>query len=146
MATLTDANGLIATTTHTARPDVNAAEQLINPSYSRGCVALTTCEPFVNPAAFIRPVKGELGNAARTLAIRGPMQKFFDASLQKNFNFPGKWGADGKRRIQFRVDALNAFNHPNWQVSSGNAGPDFMGAPNEGTVTVNTTTGAKTFT
>ncbi|HVH88288.1 MAG TPA: hypothetical protein VM912_16320, partial [Terriglobales bacterium] len=51
----------------------------------------------------------------------------------------GKWGADGTRRIQFRVDALNVFNHPNWQVSSGNAGPDWMGAPNEGTITLNTT-------
>ncbi len=43
------------------------------------------------------------------------------------------------------MDLLNAFNHPNFQVSSGNAGPDFMGAPNEGTITINTTTGARTY-
>jgi hypothetical protein len=146
MPTLSDANGLNASTTHTVRPERNTSEPLINPLYNRDCVAVATCEPFINPAAFMRPVKGTLGNAARVLAIRGPMNKYFDASLQKNFPFPGKWGQDGKRRIQFRVDALNAFNHPNFQVSSGNAGPDFMGAPNEGTVTINTSTGAKTFT
>jgi hypothetical protein len=146
MPTLSDANGLNASLTHTVRPDVNSNEPLINPLYNRNCISVATCEPYVNPAAFIRPDKGTLGNAARVLAIRGPMQKFFDASLQKNFPFPGKWGADGTRRIQFRVDALNVFNHPNWQVSSGNAGPDWMAAPNEGTITLNTTTGVRTVT
>lgn len=146
MPTLSDANGLNASLTHTVRPDVNPHEPLINPLYSTNCVSIATCEPYVNPAAFIRPEKGTLGNAARVLAIRGPMQKFFDASIQKNFPFPGKWGADGTRRIQFRVDALNVFNHPNWQVSSGNAGPDWMAAPNEGTITLNPSTGVRTIT
>jgi hypothetical protein len=146
MPTLSDANGLNASLTHTVRPDVNSNEPLINPLYDRNCISVATCEPYVNPAAFVRPDKGTLGNAARVLAIRGPMQKFFDASIQKNFPFPGKWGADGTRRIQFRVDALNVFNHPNWQVSSGNAGPDWMAAPNEGTITLNTTTGVRTVT
>jgi len=146
MPTLSDANGLNSTLTHTVRPDVNPNEPLINPLYSSRCIAVATCEPYINPAAFIRPDKGTLGNAARVLAIRGPMQKFFDASIQKNFPFPGKWGADGTRRIQFRVDALNVFNHPNWQVSSGNAGPDWMAAPNEGTITLNTTTKVVTYT
>jgi len=145
---LTDANGLNATTTHTVRPDVNMSEPLLNPLYNRNCVAVATCEPFVNPAAFIRPVKGTLGDSARVLAIRGPMQKFFDVSMQKSFNLPGRFGADGKRRIQFRVDALNVFNHPNWQIASPmqNAPNDWMAAPNEGTVTINTTTGTRTFT
>ncbi|HYW62046.1 MAG TPA: hypothetical protein VE865_02465, partial [Bradyrhizobium sp.] len=145
---LTDANGLNATTTHTVRPDVNMSEPLLNPLYNRNCVAVATCEPFVNPAAFIRPVKGTLGDSARVLAIRGPMQKFFDVSMQKSFNLPGRFGADGKRRIQFRVDALNLFNHPNWQIASPmqNAPNDWMAAPNEGTVTINTTTGTRTFT
>jgi len=146
LPTLVDANGLNATTTHTVRPDRNPSEPLINPLYDRNCVTVATCEPFINPAAFIRPVKGTLGNAARTLSIRGPMDKYFDASIQKNFPFPGKWGADGKRKIQLRVDALNVFNHPNWQVSSGNAGPDWMSAPNEGLIAVNTSTGVKTYT
>ena len=146
MPTLSDANGLNATTTHTVRPDRNMSEPLLNPQYTRNCVTSAICEPFVNPAAFMRPVKGTLGDAARTLAIRGPMNKYFDASIQKRFNLPGRLGAEGKRAIQFRVDALNALNHPNFQVSSGNAGPDWMGAPNEGTVTINTNTNVRTFT
>jgi len=145
---LTDANGLNATTTHTVRPDVNISEPLVNPLYNRNCVAVATCEPFVNPSAFIRPVKGTLGDSARVLAIRGPMQKYFDASIEKSFNFPGRFGAEGKRRIQFRVDALNLFNHPNWQVAlpMQNSPNDWMTAPNEGTVTIINTTGVRSFT
>jgi hypothetical protein len=50
---------------------------------------------------------GQLGNAPRTLpGARGPWMQFFDASIQKNFRL------SEKRQLQFRVDALNAFNHP----------------------------------
>jgi hypothetical protein len=73
----------------------------------------------------MRPVKGQLGNAPRTLDIRGPMEQFFDTSFQKNFHI------GERRRIQFRVDLINAFNHPVFRVNSGNAGPDFMGLPTE---------------
>lgn len=144
---INDANGLSGSMTHTVRPDLVPGVPLINPNYSRSCITVNTCEPYVNPAAFMRPVKGQLGSAPRTLAIRGPMQRFFDASIQKNFVLPG---AEGRRRIQLRVDLLNAFNHPNFQVTSGtlvngNASNDFMGAPNEGTVSVSAS-GTATFT
>ena len=134
-----DANGLSGTLTHTIRPDIVPGVPLINPNYSRSCITVNTCEPFANPAAFMRPVKGELGDAPRTLAIRGPMNRFFDMSVQKNFPLPGP---EGRRRVQFRVDLLNAFNHPNFQVTSGtmvngSSSNDFMGAPNEGTTTFN---------
>jgi hypothetical protein len=37
---------------------------------------------------------------------------------------------EGKRRVQFRVDALNLLNHPLFRVFPNNAGgTDFMGAP-----------------
>jgi hypothetical protein len=132
-----DANGLSGTLTHTIRPDTVLGVPLTNPNYTRSCITVNTCEPFVNPAAFMRPVKGELGDAPRTLAIRGPMNRFFDMSVQKDFPLPG---AEGRRRVQLRVDLLNAFNHPNFQVTSGtmvngSSSNDFMGAPNEGTTT-----------
>jgi hypothetical protein len=41
------------------------------------------CEPYVNPAAFMRPPKGHLGNAPRTLSITEPMRHYFDLSIQK---------------------------------------------------------------
>jgi hypothetical protein len=142
-----DANGLSGSATHTIRPDVVPGVPLINPNYNRNCITLVTCEPYVNPAAFMRPVKGDLGDAARTLAIRGPLNRFFDASIQKDFPLPGP---EGRRRVQFRVDLLNAFNHPNFQVTSGtlvNGGNsnDFMGAPSEGTTGFNAA-GQPTFT
>jgi hypothetical protein len=81
----------------------------------------------LNPAAFERPPKGTLGNAPRTFDnARGPWQQYFDFSLQKNFPI------GEKRKIQFRVDLINAFNHPVYRVFLNNAGgTDFMGAPNE---------------
>lgn len=141
---ISDTNGLSGSLTHTVRPDLAPGVPLINPNYDRNCVTVNGCEPFVNPAAFMRPVKGNLGSASRTLAIRGPMQRFFDASVQKNFPLPGP---EGRRKLQLRVDFLNAFNHPNFQVTSGtlSSANDFMGAPNEGTITVSSS-GTATFT
>jgi hypothetical protein len=74
-----------------------------------------------------------LGDAPRTLNVRGPIQRYFDASFQKNFPFPFFKGES--RRIQFRVDLNNAFNHPNFRITSGNLGTDFMGLPSETPIT-----------
>ncbi|HYW44531.1 MAG TPA: hypothetical protein VE959_16845 [Bryobacteraceae bacterium] len=67
----------------------------------------------------------------RTLdGVRGPWQQYFDGSIQKNFYF-----SEGKRRLQFRMDALNALNHPAFAVYPNNAGgADFMGAPSTATL------------
>jgi hypothetical protein len=62
----------------------------------------------------MRPPKGELGNAPRTLSITEPLRKYFDLSLQKDFPL----GKEGKRKINFRVDALNVFNMPNFYFNS----------------------------
>jgi len=65
----------------------------------------------------MRPAKGELGNAPRTLSIREPTRKYFDLSIQKTFPMP--WiGGEGKRKINFRIDALNLFNMPNFYFNS----------------------------
>lgn len=80
----------------------------------------------------MRPAKGSLGNAPRTLDIRAPLQEYFDFSLQKNFPFPFV-NDEGRRRVQFRVDFINAFNHPNFRYNNtGNTPPGFGGLPNEG--------------
>lgn len=51
--------------------------------------------------------------------IRGPWTKILDTSLQKEISI------GEKRTIQFRLDALNAFNHPIWTFSGGPAGGSF---------------------
>lgn len=119
---LTDTNRL-GGTTRTIRPNIVEGVPLVNPLWDRNCPIGTLCEPYVNPAAFIRPPKGELGNAPRTLdSVRAPRQEYFDLSIQKNFPWP--FARNEKRRINFRVDAINALNHPNFRLanSSGTAG------------------------
>jgi hypothetical protein len=79
----------------------------------------------------MRPLKGQLGNAPRTLDVRGPIERYVDLSFQKNFAL----GASS-RRIQVRVDMINAFNHPNFRLQSGNSGTDLFGAlPSETVIT-----------
>jgi hypothetical protein len=126
MPYLSDTNQL-GDVTHTARPDLVPGVLLVNPLWDRNCPTGTGCQPYVNPSAFMRPVLGALGSSPRTLdGVRGPWSQFFNASIQKNFSL----GESGKRRLQFRVDALNVFNHPVFAVYPNNAGgADFMGAP-----------------
>ncbi len=113
------------------RPDIVPGVPLRNPNWKRGCpigsaAPPSGCEPYINPAAFMRPVKGTLGNAPRTLDIRSPRQEFFDFSLSKDFPFPFA-GGEGKRRINFRVDLINAFNHPNFRYNNTGNTPFGLG-------------------
>jgi hypothetical protein len=129
---LSDTNQL-GDATHSARPDIVPGVPLVNPLYSSSCPTGSGCQPYINPAAFERPALGAYGTAPRTLdGARGPWQQNFDASIQKNFRL----GESGKRRIQFRVDLLNAFNHPVFAVvPNSGGGADFMGAPSTATLT-----------
>ena len=65
----------------------------------------------------MRPAKGSLGNSSRLIDVRSPMQEYFDFSVQKSFTMPFI-GDEGKRRIAFRVDLINAFNHPNFRYNN----------------------------
>jgi hypothetical protein len=128
---IADANNLSADQTHTVRPDLVPGVPLVNPLWDRNCPISNLCEPYVNPAAFMRPLKGQLGNAPRTLDIRGPIQRYVDLSFQKDFPI----GAS-KRRVQFRVDMINAFNTPNFRIQPGDIGTDLFGSlPNETPIT-----------
>jgi hypothetical protein len=116
----------------TIRPDLVPGVSLINPRWSRSCPIGQTCEPYFNPAAFERPVKGTLGNAPRSFDnARGPAQQFFDFSVQKNFSLSG----DGKRKLQLRIDAINAFNHPIFRIGRLEDAGEIFAAPNEAVLT-----------
>ena len=117
MPYLSDTNQL-GDITHTARPDLVAGVPLVNPLWDRNCPTGTGCQPYVNPSAFMRPVLGALGSAPRTLdgfADRGR------ANAQKRFESQ----ESGKRRLQFRVDALNVITPRFTRITR--AAP-FMGA------------------
>lgn len=127
---ITDTNRL-GGVNRSIRLDIVPGVPILNPRYSyENCSMGNVCEPYINPAAFMRPAKGSLGNAPRTLDVRAPMQEYFDFSVQKSFPFP--FGKDSNRKINFRVDFINAFNHPNLRyTNTGNTPPAFGGLPNE---------------
>jgi hypothetical protein len=134
---LTDPNLLGGTLfNRVVRPNMVPGVPLKNPLWDPGCRvgpgvatnSFAVCEPYVNPAAFMRPPKGEIGNAPRTLSIREPTRRYFDLSIQKDFPL----GGDGKRKINFRVDALNVLNMPNFYLNSrGNTPFGWGGFPVE---------------
>ena len=61
-----------------------------------------------NPAAFAIPALGTFGNAGRNI-IRGDGFHSVDLSLFKNFSFTERV------KLQFRAEAVNSFNHVNYQ-------------------------------
>jgi hypothetical protein len=77
---------------------------------------------YINPAAFSLAPQGTFGTTPRTLSnLRGPGQKNWDMSLFKSVAI-----REGMK-IQFRAEALNAFNSPlfhspNTNFSSGTFG------------------------
>jgi hypothetical protein len=73
----------------------------------------------------MRP-EGTLGNAPRSMDIRSPRQEFFDFSLSKDFPMPFI-GGEGKRRINFRIDLINAFNHPSFRYFNTGNVPNGLG-------------------
>ena len=76
---------------------------------------------FANPQVFVAPPPFTVGNAPRTLPyINRPGQENAELSIFKSFPLPFREGM----RVEFRLEALNAFNHPqfgapNTSVNSG---------------------------
>jgi hypothetical protein len=130
---LSDTNQL-GDLTHTARPDLVSGVPILNPLYDpANCPYGASCQPYLNPSAFERPVLGAIGNAPRTIPwATGPWGQYFNTAIQKNFYF-----SESRRyHLQFRVDFLNAFNHPTFGNVPNNAGgADFMGQPSTSTLT-----------
>ncbi|MGI8917323.1 MAG: TonB-dependent receptor domain-containing protein [Pyrinomonadaceae bacterium] len=78
---------------------------------------------WFNTAAFAFPAPGTFGNAGRNI-IDGPGYQSVNASLVKNTNLTERVN------LQFRVEAFNLFNHPNFNL------PDnFLGSPTFGQIT-----------
>jgi hypothetical protein len=72
-----------------------------------------TTEKYFNTDAFVLQPFGTYGNVGRNTLI-GPGIFNLDGSLLKNFNFTEA------RYVQFRFEAFNALNHPNWGNPSVN--------------------------
>lgn len=65
---------------------------------------------FANPGVFQLPAAYTLGNAPRTLgAVRSPFLFASDLSIAKDFSFSPR---HENMKLELRMDAANAFNHP----------------------------------
>ena len=65
--------------------------------------------------AFVEAPPGQFGNAGRN-SIRGPGVIQFDFEVHKQFRMPYKEG----HALQFRMEAFNVLNHPNWGMPNLN--------------------------
>src|SRR3954471_8358768 len=72
---------------------------------------------WFNPNAYAPAADGTYGNSVRA-EWRQPGRNQTDLSLSKNWTF------NGTQRIQFRADAINAFNHTQWLADPNVAGLD----------------------
>ena len=88
------------------RPNATGASPyLSNPTPSR----------YWNLAAFTEAPPGQFGNAGRN-SLEGPGIIGFDAEVHKEFHMPFKEG----HILQFRFEAFNVLNHPNWAMPTLN--------------------------
>lgn len=92
------------------RPNCNGAV-----SYPKTPVA-GVGEQWFDPSAFSNPAPGSFGNCPSQGPTIGPGYIDADISLQKNFP------VTEAMRFQFRVDFLNAFNHPNFNAPDTSLG------------------------
>jgi len=65
------------------------------------------CVQWLNPAAFVANPIGTYGNVGRN-SIRGPGFVDFDMALSRMFRISERYS------LQFRAEAFNLFNHPNF--------------------------------
>ncbi len=89
-----------------------------NPEFSN-----PTTDQWFNTAAFAFSAPGTFGNAGRNI-LEGPGFQNINMSLLKNTRFNERFN------LQFRAEAFNLFNHPNFNL------PDnFLGSPTFGRIT-----------
>jgi hypothetical protein len=86
-----------------------------------------TPNAWYNRAAFVLAPLGQFGTVGRNSAL-APGVFSVNAELHKNFRMPYK----ESHQLQFRAEAFNLLNHPNWGGPNGNiqAGAAVPGQPN----------------
>jgi hypothetical protein len=79
---------------------------------------------FANPQVFIAPPPYTVGNAPRTLPyINRPGQENAELSVFKEFPLPFREGM----HLELRIEALNAFNHPQFGAPNTTVGSSIFG-------------------
>jgi outer membrane receptor protein involved in Fe transport len=99
------------------RPNINGQPRIIG---SR--------DQWFDPTTFSTPAVGTLGNLPRN-ALRGPNYWRTDASLFKKFRF------SETKELEFRLEAVNLFNHVNLENPDSNIGNPASPNANAGKIT-----------
>jgi hypothetical protein len=89
----------------------------LRPEYTGASVTSAPSGFFLNPAAYIAPLPGQFGNAARN-SIIGPSQFSLNASMARTFRLNDRFNAD------LSLQATNVLNHVNfssWNTNINNA-------------------------
>jgi len=106
--TVTDGNANFANSDGQQRPDAVPGMKATDKPCSVGPNAAPT---FFNTCAFQNPAEGSLGNVGLN-TLEGPGDKNVDFSLVKTIPL------GESRHIEFRAEAFNIFNHPNFQFAA----------------------------
>lgn len=102
------------------RPDL-VSSQILSPNKGKPAVGVRGIQ-YLNPNAFAIPAKYKFGNSARTLpGVFGPGMVSFDLMLAKNFIVRERW------RSQFRWEAFNFTNTPQWNLPARDVGSGDLG-------------------
>ena len=86
-----------------------------NATGAGSAAANPTPNGWYNPAAFVEAPRGSFGNVGRDTAI-APGIFDINAEVHKNFRMP----YNEHHQVQFRVEAFNLLNHPNFGGPNGN--------------------------
>jgi hypothetical protein len=76
---------------------------------------------WMSPSTFTTPTAGTFGNCPAQGPVVGPKYTDFDVSMQKDFPLTET------KRLQFRADFLNLFNHPNFAAPDTGVGDTTFG-------------------
>ncbi len=110
------------------------ANNTADTSYAHPVYGLETCNPMggftrtrfqlFNPACFAQPAPGQYGTTRNVGALRDPGLYPTNISLFKAFP------VYREQLLQFRVDAFNVFNHPEFGGGGGSVGSPSLGVLN----------------
>jgi hypothetical protein len=126
---LTAQSGVPQNITNGGLDNSNTQSTYDRPNYVSGqSVSATNQSPnaWYNRAAFVGAPFGQFGNVGRNTAL-APGVFAINAEVHKNWVMP----YNEHHQLQFRAEAFNLLNHPNWGGPNGNifAGAVFPGQP-----------------
>jgi hypothetical protein len=87
---------------------------------ANGSISNPTNQEWFNPAAFVQPTPYTFGNSGRDI-LYGPGFANLNFSLAKTFNIVEKV------KLQFRADAIDLFNHPDFGLPNTSIGTEGAG-------------------